>query len=142
LRGDSINSVNEATAGALRSAIEVARMKLITTYQTIPESGWIESGDPTTVNDDLGFWNGNPECIRSDCGTNGAWLNGILRVNNCNIIVDALLEKNIPYTSYVTDSSNSTSLGVGDACVYSHIEDPDYSFRYSMVDGTVVTSQP
>jgi prepilin-type N-terminal cleavage/methylation domain-containing protein len=142
LRGDSINSVNEATAGALRSAIEVARMKLITTYKTIPESGWIESADPTTANDDLGFWNGNPECIRSDCGPNGDWLNGTIRANDCFNLVKVLLGKNISYLSLVTDSSNSGSFGEGDACVYHNSEDPGYKFRYSITDGTVVTSQP
>jgi prepilin-type N-terminal cleavage/methylation domain-containing protein len=137
LRGDSINSVNEATAGALRSAIEVARMKLITTYKTLPVYGWIESGDPANVNDDLGFFGGNPECQRLSCG-----LNGVTRTSGCNGVIDSLLAKKISYVTNMQWGSDPTPVDVGNVCVFSNIEDPDYKFRYSIADGTVVTSQP
>jgi prepilin-type N-terminal cleavage/methylation domain-containing protein len=137
LRGDSLNSVNEATAGALRSAIEVARMKLITTYQTIPEFGWIESGDPATNAWDLGFYKGNPECHRLSCVLNGQTVG-----HGCDALIGFLLAKKIPYYPTMQWGSDPVRTAAGDVCVFNHNEDPDYKFRYSITDGTVVTSQP
>ena len=138
LRGDAINSTNETTAGALRSALELARMKLKLTYGgIIPVKGYLESGDPNNANDDLGFYKGYPECSRLGCG-----LNGITRTSGCRQVVSALFGRPLPYSLTMQSGSNLTPVAVGHICVFSNRKDSDYQFRYDIKAGTVVTSQP
>ncbi|WP_051536846.1 type II secretion system protein [Shewanella marina] len=152
LSEDAIAATNTGTAGAMRSAIQLTRSKLMVEQGHIPDVGIVRGPDDSTTNDDIGLYKGYPECAVTSCG-----INGITRWTGCVGVFALIMEPN-PFPVGANTCSGNNSNGdcrysvaiedngvlnaTGSTCLFTLEDDSRFQIRYNIADGSVITTEP